>query len=55
MLRGPSVNLWLTPSTVHPIKLKLDLWLDHDVEQCILFRDSSPPNISRIIPMYKFL
>ena len=33
--------------SLHPIKLKLDLYLDHDVEQCILFQGYSPPNISR--------
>ena len=31
--------------SLHHIDLKLDLWLDHDVEQCILFQDHSPPNI----------
>ena len=34
--------------SLQPIKLKLDdLYLDHDVEQCILFQGYSPPNISR--------
>ena len=36
---------WLTKSSysLHPIKLKLGLYLDHDVEQRILFWGYSPP------------
>ena len=37
--------------TLHPIKLKLDIILDHDVEQHILFQGYSPPNINRVIPL----
>ena len=51
---GLSVN-FLFPAnssySLHPIKLKLDIWLDHDVEQRILFRVYSPPNISRVMPL----
>ena len=36
--------------SLHPIKLKLYLLLDHDVEQRILFQGYSPPNISRVKP-----
>ena len=37
--------------SLHPMKLNLDLELDHDVEQHILFQGYSPPNISRVIPL----
>ena len=40
--------------SLHPIKLKLHVQLDHDVEQCILFRGYSPPN-SRVKPLRKCL
>ena len=32
--------------SLHPIKLKLHVQLDHDVVQRIPFRGYSPPNIS---------
>ena len=41
--------------SLHPIKLKLGVWLDHDVAQCILFWDYSPPNVCRVMPLRKFL
>ena len=41
--------------SLHSIKLKIDLSLDHDVEQRILFQGYSPPNISSVIPLWKFL
>ena len=41
--------------SLHRIKLKLDLLLDHDVEQHILFQGYSPPNISRVKRLWKFL
>ena len=34
--------------SLHPVKLKLHVQLDHDVDQYILFRGYSPPNISRV-------
>ena len=37
--------------SLHPIKLKLHVQLDHDVMQRILFRGYSPPNISRVMPL----
>ena len=37
--------------SLHPIKLKLDLLLDHGMEQCILFQDCSTQNISRVMPL----
>ena len=37
--------------SLHRIKLKLDLQLDHDVEQCIFVRGYSPSNISRIMTL----
>ena len=40
--------------SLYLIKLKLDLKLDHDVEQCILFGVYSPPYISRAMPLWKF-
>ena len=40
--------------SLHPIKLKLHVQLDHDVEQRILFRGYSPPSISRVMPLRKF-
>ena len=44
---------------LHPVKLKLHIYifyiyLDHDVEQRILFWGYSPPNISRVMPLWKF-
>ena len=41
--------------SLHPIKLKLHVQLDHDVEQQVLFRGYSPPNISRVEPLWKCL
>ena len=41
--------------SLHPIKLKLHVQLDRDVEQRILFRGYSPPNISRVKPLRKCL
>ena len=49
-----SVNFSFPANSSHslyPIKLKLYLYLDHDVEQRILFRGYSPPNISRDVPL----
>ena len=40
--------------SLHPIKLKRHMQLDHDVEQRILYRGYSPPNISRVMPLWKF-
>ena len=41
--------------SLHPIKLKFDIQLDHDVAQRILFRGYSPPNVCRVMPLRKFL
>ena len=41
--------------SLHPIKLKLHVQLDHDVEQRVLFQGYSPPNISRVKPLRKCL
>ena len=41
--------------SLHPVKLKLHVQLDHDVEQCVLFRGYSPPSISRVKPLRKFI
>ena len=41
--------------SLHLIKLKLDLKLDHDVEQWVLFGGHMPPNSSRVMPPLKFL
>ena len=38
---------------LYPIKLKHDIKLDHDVEQHILFRGHCPPNINRVMPLWK--
>ena len=35
----------------HPIQLKIDLFLDHGVEQNILFQGYSTLNINRVIPL----
>ena len=35
--------------SLHLIKLKLHVLLDHDVEQRVLFRGYSSPNISRVL------
>ena len=40
--------------SLHLIKLKLHVQLDHDVEQRVLFRVYSPPNI-RVKPLRKYL
>ena len=37
--------------SLHPIKLKLVIQLDHDVVQHILFRGYSPPNVCRVMPL----
>ena len=37
--------------SLHPIKLKLVTELDYDVEQRILFRGYSPPNVRRVMPL----
>ena len=34
---------------LHSIELKLDIKVDHDVEQCILFLGYSPLNINRVM------
>ena len=41
--------------SLQPIKLKLHVQLNHDVEQRVLFRGYSPPNISRVKPIRKCL
>ena len=41
--------------SLHPIKLKLGIKLDHDVVQRILFQGYSPPNVCRVMPLRKFL
>ena len=41
--------------SLHPMKLKLGILLDHDVAQGILFRGYSPPNVWRVMPLRKFL
>ena len=41
--------------SLHPIKLKRHVQLDHDVEQGVLFQGYSPPNISRVKPLQKCL
>ena len=41
--------------SLHLIKLKLAIQLDHDVEQHILFWGYSPPNSSRVMPLWKIL
>ena len=41
--------------SLHQIKLKLGIYLDHDVAQRILFRGYSPPNVCRVMPLRKFL
>ena len=51
---GLSINfsfLSCSSYNLHLIKLKLDLYLDHDVEQRILFGGYNPPNISRVMPL----
>ena len=41
--------------SLHQIELKLNLYLDHDVEQHILFQGHSPSNINRVMPLCNFL
>ena len=37
--------------SLHPIDLKLHIEIDHAVEQRILYRGFSPPNIYRVTPL----
>ena len=54
----PSVNFSFPDNSsysLHPIKLELDIQLDHYVEQRILLRGYSPSNINRTMPFWKIL
>ena len=42
-------------NSLYPIKLKIDLLLDHGVEECIFFHGYSTPNINGVMPLWKFL
>ena len=37
--------------SLYLVKLKIDLLLDHGVEQCILFQGYSIPNINKVMPL----
>ena len=40
--------------SLHPIKLKLHVQLDHDVEQRVLFQGCSPPNTNVLAELNPF-